>query len=315
MTTKEINQELNEFMTYIGNPTIDTSVIVGMLRHAENINLPVVKWGKQTFIDFVKGLHIVSVGNYYQRRNIFDRYLDFASKKYGIEKSNIEFDSKDLYEVLDIDLMLRTTITNEQYLEILQAMIEAQYDKDKIFNIRDRVIFELSWLGLTSREIKMLKKKDIVFEGVNGHPTALVKIRDNQFPTMDMQLINDIRECIITDTYKVFTKAGVIKPYELLDSEYLIRPIKVGKIKDSDGTLANPSESLRVAIMKNNITCNNFDISALNNENIKRSKILYMLSLNHGTNSDVKYVAKMYDMRNENDAYVLKKISDIKYKK
>lgn len=313
MTIKEINKEVEAFMTSIGNPTLDTSIVKGLISYADSIGIPIVKWDKQTLFDWLKSIHAVSVISFYNRLAIFERYAKYLTDKAGLPALEIKIESSEMFDILDIELLLKNTITNEQYQKLLEKMKSLQFADDFAFDIRDRVIFELAWLGLTSSEIKYLKTSDITFSSNNGCAIMIVKTADNEFVAMDVQLLNDIRECIMTNEYVVITRAGVRKTYELLSSDYLIRPIKVGRIAESLGTLANPALSLHDALVKNKITCDDIDVENLTIENIKRSKIIYMLSIDHGSKNDIRYVAEVYDIKHEMMLYTLKKLSKMKY--
>lgn len=313
MTIKEINNKVEEFMFSIGNPALDTSIVKGLISYADNIGIPIVNWNKQNLYDWLKSIHSVSIIGFYGRLAIFERYAKYLTDKAGLPELELKIEPSEMFDILDIDLLLKNTITNEQYIKLVEEMKKRQFSNQFAFDIRDRVIFELAWLGLSSSEIKYLKTANITFSSNNGCAIMIAKTTDNEFVSMDLQLLNDIRECIMTNEYTVITKAGARKTYDLLDSEYLIRPIKVGRIAESLGTLANPALSLHDALVKNKITCDDIDVPSLTIENIKRSKIIYMLSIQHGSKNDTKYVAEVYDIKHEMMLYALKKLSKMKY--
>lgn len=81
---------------------------------------------------------------------------------------------------------------------------------EQLNNARDRVILELLKLGYSEVQIQNIKK-------------------DDDFTNIgDMNVLKDIEECKNEEEYKI-VRNDKTKILNLVDSDYLIRPVNIGK--------------------------------------------------------------------------------------
>lgn len=220
----------------------------------------------------------------------------------------IGFDFGEAYHYLDIDTIKRTTLTYQDYRSLLNQMLSD--DSGLGWNVRDRLIFELAWVGLSNEEIKLLKESDIEFQGEDA---VLIKIGENKFfRSEDEQLIKDIRAGLQEQYHYIYSKDNKRKRMQYRDSEYLIKPVNVGRGKKED-YVSNPSLILQAILISSEITCEGIDVFNLSIEDIRRSKIVYMLADENKEYFDMGFVQNMFDLSSENQMFWYKKVARIKY--
>jgi hypothetical protein len=98
------------------------------------------------------------------------------------------------------------------------------------------------------------------------------------------------------------------------DSDYLLKPIQVGKSKSKkENYITNPSLTLQ-SVFNNDInwvTCKDVDIERLSLEDIRRSKIIYLLA---DKNFTMEKIAKLFGLQSESNLYWLQRVANKKYK-
>lgn len=313
MLKKDIKKAIVDFMNNEGNPTIDISMISTMLEYQNKINKQIEQWEYNDVVQWLQSIHSVSLVSLYSRISIFSRYRDFISHKNGVKMPKININTADLYSSIDYDELLSITISYQEYKYILSQLCNNDVNA-QIISARDRVVFELAWLGLTNEGIKRLKKSDIEFT-INDidEEIAVIKLASNQFVTNDIQIMTDLKICIDTNDYIIYSKDNRVKKMTLLDSDYLIRPVTVGRISESDGSIHNPSIILQSLLEKFDITCPNINVLGLSIESIRRSKIIYMLNNENSQYFDVSFVMNLFDITSESIIYFYRMVSEKKY--
>lgn len=286
----------------------DASVINSVVEYENEFKESCIYWSKENLIKWLKDFNSTSIGSLNVKLSIFRKFCSFISEEEHVRYEDVNLDFGELYNYLDVEQLKRITITYMDYRHILNQMLPDSSGDG--WNVRDRLIFELAWLGLSNEEIKLLKESDLEFQGDDA---VILNISNTKFfRTDDPQLIEDIKLCLKERYHHIASKDGRSKKMQYRDSEYIIKPVNVGRSKKED-YVGNPGVVLQAAFAYFGITCNGIDIFTLSIEDIRRSKIVYLLSEENQDYFDMEFVKNMFDMSSENQMFWYKKVSRIKY--
>jgi putative cell wall-binding protein len=210
--------------------------------------------------------------------------------------------------------LLSVTINYQEYCHIKNQLSGLSLENQEI-NVRDKVIFELAWIGLAKDEIKNIKESDIMFQENEdtGLDEALIQINEKLIKIDDPDVVDDIKKVINEEYYYIYSKDGREKKMQYRSSEYLLKPINVGRNK-FETNLNNPSLVMQSQFKSGNVTCDRIDIENLTLEDVRRSKIIYMLAEENAEFFDMDLISVLFDLKNESGLYWLKKIAREKYK-
>lgn len=277
----------------------------------EEYETPCINWNTEQVEEFLRDSHSVSP-NAISRSLTFLRSLAeyiCSEEKLVCPEFNLDFGR--LYDLVDYNKLLNVTITYGDYRYLIEKLSK---------NIRDKVLFELAWLMLTNDEIRNLKKRDIEFETDpdTEMEIAWLMVSDTKMVKVeDPEVVKDIKKCREETYYYVSTKDGRDKMMKLKPTDYLIRAVQVGKpkmLKNPEEYIENPSLALHNTLIQQEIIRPGIEVSELSIENIKRSKMIYLLAPQNEKYFDNDLIMSMLDSGNiESNLSWFRKVAKIKY--
>lgn len=281
--------------------------INGILEKEKEFNKDCVDWNVEEIEKYLKDLKSVSTNTLSMVYGVYKNFVEFISDKEGLPIIEQKIEHGRMCELIDYDGLTSTLISPEQYRYVVNKLTR---------NVRDKVIMELAWEGLTPDEIRNLEENDIKFveSSETGLEVAMVKISDEKiFKVQDVRTVEDIKKCKNEIYYYVESLDGKSKHHTFKPSNYLIKPVQIGKGKKED-YLTNPSITLQNAIKQQQITCADIDVTKLTIENIRRSKIIYMLAPQNEKYFSKDYIKMIFDMDgSDSTLFWYQKVSKIKY--
>jgi|GEM_PF-7100037 len=218
-----------------------------------------------------------------------------------------------LLQLINREKLMSVTLNYEQYMSI-NGQLDI-IDADKKINLRDKVIFELAWLGLTSEEIKLIKEDDIEFiPSDNGGEVTIIDTDGGKLVRIeDPDVSNDIKLCLKEKCNTVTDTNGITKKMPYKDSEYLIKPIKVGH-STSKTYFDNPHLALHHVLRRGDILCDSINLNSLTLTDIRRSRLIYLASPNSEDFFNFKTIASLYNLKRPEALRWYKEVALEKYK-
>lgn len=237
--------------------------------------------------------------------SLYKYYLYFKNLYKHYTSKNIEV-PKAMAEYINYEKLREEIITYNDYKNILNDL-EPMY-LGEIVNKRDKVLFELAWLGLTSKEIQFLKEDDV--EVINNNK-VIIHLEDREMIVNDEELIKDLKDVKNERLYYRFDSEIRVLKYSYKDSPYLIKPISIRNDRATTN-IYNLAIIFRQIAKRLSLDCNyvsknhdntvrKINIEALNLENIRRSKIIWYIG-----NTD-------YSLEEIKDIFGKKKIDDLRW--
>lgn len=231
--------------------------------------------------------------------------------------------NKKMENYIDYDKLFSKTIIFPGHYDYIKDWLKIAAQKDgnlNEYNFRDAVIFDLACEGLTNKEIKNLKMKNIHFFRENSKNKCRLDLITNRSIVLDNEeIVFDIKKCMQEIYYLRIEKTGkyMFVPYR--DTPYLIRPVQMHQGKNL--TVADPNSILGNKLKKlENIPVKNINndieyyinLNNLSLEDLRRSKILYLIGEFDAKITDLQY---LLSKKTEHDLHWLKKIAKILYNK
>jgi hypothetical protein len=291
------------------NSKYDFKAVLDRITDQEKISgIQLLNWTEIEAGEYLKSFHSVSAMALNRQFSILRNFADFICEKENISKRKFNLGEDKLYDFIDKEILLKTTLNYEEYRNI-----KSQLDE----NVRDKLIFELAWYGLANEDIKMLTNSDVIFEMSEdfGWEIAFLNIRDGfLFKVEDPEVVEDIKRCMKEMYHIIESKDGRTKKMQYRDSEYIIKPINVGKNKKED-YLCNPSLTLQKTFVAKDITCKDIDVYNLSIEDIRRSGLIYLLSSENNKEYSMDLITIIYGYKNDTGLYWLKNFAKEKYNK
>lgn len=269
-------------------------------------NISFLAWSENETGEYLTSFKSVSAMALNRQLSVLRSFADFICDKENIPKRNFGLGEDKLYDFIDMAALLKVTINYEEYQHIKNQLDD---------NVRDKLIFELAWYGLTNDEIKMLKVSDVKFEMSDdfGWEVAFLDLgKDIPSKVEDPEVVEDIKKCIKELIYIAENENGKTNHYRFRDSEYLIKVANVGRKKKED-YLDNPSISLHDALVAQEITCNGINVFGLAIEDIRRSGLIYLLSPENQKDFSMDLIIILYGYKNDTGLYWLKNFAKEKY--
>lgn len=283
-----------------------------IIRFEKQLNKEIYDWREDDILSYLKHFKSISPVSLNMYLVSLRNFSDYICKKENMVGRVFELNENNIIDCIDVDALLSVTISYDQYNHIKEQLTLINDE-----NVRDKLLFELAWVGLSNEEIKLIKETDITFQKSDlGWDVAIIKINDTKTVTIeDPEVVEDIKKVLKETTYIVETHDGRIKKVSYRDSEYLLKPINVGRGK-KETYINNPGITLRNLFQQdkpkaNIITCPGIDIFKLSIEDIKRSKMIYLLS--NEEYFDNELIQVIFDLKNDSNLYWLKKIAKLKY--
>jgi len=266
-----------------------------------------IDWTIEQIKEFLKDLNYESPNTISRAFSFYKNFVKYICNEEQLDCPEYDIQFGTLYDLVDYDKLLNTTISYEQFRHIYN-----QLDK----NPRDRCLFGLPWhVMLTNEDVKNIKEKDVRFEEEDGLDVAYIIVDDREIKVEDFELVDDLKQCLRRFDYTIKTKNDKDKKYKLKETDYFIKPMNVGK-KGKDDDISNPSIALQKVFKREYITCPGVDILLLTISNIRRSKIIYLLAPQNEKYFDNELITHFLDAGNiDSNLFWLKKVARMKYKK
>lgn len=296
----------DEFLKKDKNKDLE-AIMDRIITKEEQYGIDCANWSVEQIEEFLRDLHSISPNTISRSLTYLRNFVGFicAKEKLNCPEYKLEFGK--LYDLVDFNKLLNSIITFEQYRHI-----KNQLD----LNLRDKVIFTLAWHLLGNDEIKTLKEKDIEFAEAQdtGMEIAILHLSDTKIIKVeDPEAVEDIKNLINEKYYHIEAKDGKTKRMQFKYSEYLIKPVNVGRAKKED-YISNPSLALQSAIEQQGVTCPDIDVNELSIESIRRSKLIYMLAPQNEKYFDNLIIRTILDSGNgDSNLFWLKKVAKMKY--
>lgn len=270
-----------------------------------------LSWSENDIAIYLSLFEASSPRGLFRYVSVLTKFSQFIAAKIGQTPPKYKIPNMLDESIIDYDRLAQQTLTYEQYIHI-KNQLTMFIDGEEV-NFRDKVIFELAWAGLTNEEIKLLKEEDIVFTTTElGLEVAILEMENRVQRIEDLELIEDLKKCMKEQHYYVETKNGVIKKMSYRDSPYLIKPVKVG-FPSNYSHINNPSVALRKTLRGQEIKCEGIDVDYLSVEDIRRSKLIYLLAPQNEKYFDVNTVKGIYNLKTDASITWLKEVAAKKY--
>ncbi len=287
---------------------------------ANALNKPVNEWADEDLDTLLASMESISANSIRKYIAVFREIQEYLGKKVNVQYQRFQ-PTKPVFEYISFQKLRSRILTYDDCIRIRTLL--THIDKGKEYNFRDKVMFELAWEGLSNSEIRFLKEADIEWiKGINENDIkAKLRLPDNREMIIDDEVVvKDLIAAVNERIYARVDKNGKMLVYPYRFSKYLIKPIAItNKIKNiDDESVSNPSLMLK-QIMSKIILGQEFisknakggenvlDLENLNLEDIRRSKIIYMLALNKYLS--VGDIAKTFGKSVVCDYYWLKEVS------
>jgi len=242
---------------------------------------------------------------------VLKRFAEFVSEEIGQLPPKYKMPNLQDENILNYNNLAKKTLTYQQYIHIKNQLTILKNGVEA--NIRDKVIFELAWAGLTNEEIKLLKEENITFiYNELGLEVAILEMKNRVQRIEDLELIDDIKKCMKEKFYYVETKSGVMKKMSYREVPYLIKPVKIG-IPKKEGYLNNPGLALQKTFRGQGIICEGIDMDYLSLEDVRRSKLIYLLAPQNEKYFDLETVRGIFNLKTTDSLKWLKDVAKEKY--
>jgi site-specific recombinase XerD len=293
----------------------DKLLYKNLLKRIDDYGKKIIDWDSSDLDAFLYSLHSTSLTSL-QKQLYFIRQIH----KYTCEKKNIEYTmltvNKELFDYIDYKKLRSQIITYDDY-KFIRNELDFLYDGE-YRNVRDKVIFELAWEGLTASEIKNLKYNDIEFV----ENKIKLNLKNKTLWIHDPVVVQDIKKCMNEYDYYREDKRGKILIYSYVSTDNLIKPVAIRSDNKQD-VIKNISITLKSIMLKTSLnvgrkskdwdgTEHDLEIEHLTIENIRRSRIIYLISQKHLT---IEMISKFFGKKTYLDFYWLKKVSERIYGK
>lgn len=287
-------------------------IIKNIIETEIETKVELLKWEADQIAIFLKKAGAVSPESLNKRMVILRKFADFICKKEKIAKRKYVMEDGVFMQLIDMEQLLSITINYDQYMTI-KSQLDIMKDGEKI-NVRDKVIFELSWEGLTNDEIRSIKADNIEFiQSSNGWEITMLNLKGKPISIEDPSVTQDIKLCL-KELYCVRTaKDGRVKKTFYRDSEYLIKPINVGRTSNK-AYLDNPHLALQRVFRSGDILCKDINVEDLTLSDIRRSKLIYLLAPENEDFFSFETVASLYNLKRSEPLRWYKKIAEEKYR-
>lgn len=256
------------------------------------------EWKTVEIKDYLQGFRTTSQNSLNKYIAVLRKFADFVTEREGTDRIIYNTDDIDYAECIDLDKLKTVLISEDQFKHIRNQLTLANRDGEES-NFRDRLLFSLAWAGLKPEEVKKLQEKDIefIFSDKFGHKVAMIDTGKRIIKIEDKETVEDIVKTLQETSYTVIDKNGNYKKLSYRDSNYLIKPVSVGRTAD-EGWVSNPSLSMQGKFKSLGITCPGIDVPSLSMEDINRSKVIELL-LNEEV-YDMGMVMALYGIKHEN---------------
>jgi TusA-related sulfurtransferase len=293
----------NDFIIAYGKKEV--GVIKTIIEVEKENNKSLVDWNEEDLKKFLLKKNSTSEKSLHKHLSVLRQYANYIADKEGIARRQYVLTNRSLTNYVNRDKLLSVTINYNEYKHIIS----------QIENVRDRLIVELAWYSLTNKQIKMLKEKEIVFEQSEyGWDIAFLEIgRAVSVRIDDPKVVEDIKQCMNESGHIIETSQSIEKDMQYKFSEYLIKPMNVGKGKELD-YFCNPSLILTNIFLTQKIKCEGVPIEGLSINDIRRSGLIYLFAPENEKNFSLESIVVLYGLKNDTSLFWIRKFAKEKYK-
>ena len=286
-------------------------VIKNIMDTEKESSIELLDWNEEQIIVFLKKFESISPVSLRKNLTVLREFANFICKEEGLEKRDYSLDDGAFMMLIDTDKLLSVTLSYEQFQNIRSQLGLAA--TGETINYRDKLIFELAWYSLTEDEIRMIKKTDVEFSNRKGMDIVILPLVTGKVVVIDdEEVIEDIRQCMVTDSITRIAKDGRFKKTGYRDSEYLIRPGASGA-RSLNAYFGKPATALKGAFVNQDISCEGIDIFALSLDDIRRSRLILLLSKQNEKFFDFKSVAGEYNLKTIEGVKWYRQVAELRY--
>ena len=288
-------------------------IIKNIIETEEESKVELLDWEDTEVAIFLKKAGSPSPQTLNKHMVVLRKFADFICKKKKIAKRKYIMEDGVFMQLIDKKQLMSVTINYDQYM-IIRNQLNITNDDGKKINLRDKVIFELAWEGLTSEEIKLIKEENIEFvQSDNGWEIAIINTDGGKIVRIENEEVaEDIKLCLKEECNTVTDINSVSKTMFYKSSEYLIKPISVGR-PSSKTYLDNPHLALHHVLKAGGFICEGIDVDKLTLSDIRRSRLIYLLAPENEEFFNFETIAGLYNLKRPLSLTWFKKIAIEKY--
>jgi len=277
----------------------------------QETGVALLDWDDTEVASFLKKAESVSPMSLNRRMTILRKFADLICTREKIAKRKYIMADGVFMQMIDRSQLTASTLSYDQYCTI-KNQLDISIDAETV-NVRDKVIFELAWMGLTNDEIRMVKSEDIEFvKTQNDWEIAIINLDNKVIRVEDPEVTSDIKMCI-KELYNVITsKDARVKKMFYKESDYLIKPMIIGRTSNKT-YLNNPHLSLQHVFKSGGIVCKGIDMDSLSLSDIRRSRLIYLLAPENEIFFDFATIAGIYNLKRPEGLRWYREIAREKY--
>jgi len=277
----------------------------------QETGVALLDWDDTEVASFLKKAESVSPMSLNRRMTILRKFADLICTREKLAKRKYIMEDGVFMQMIDRSQLAASTLSYDQYCEI-KNQLGVSIDGETV-NVRDKVIFELAWMGLTNDEIRMVKSEEIEFvKTENDWEIAIINIDDKIIRVEDPEVTADIKLCMKELYNVIFSKDGRVKKMFYKESEYLVKPIAIGRTSNKT-YLNNPHLSLQHVLKSGEIVCQGIDVESLTLSDIRRSRLIYLLAPENEIFFDFQTIAGIYNLKRPEGLRWYREIAREKY--
>ncbi|MCB2354474.1 hypothetical protein [Clostridium estertheticum] len=286
-------------------------ILRNIINTEEEEKKELLSWDDKEIAIYLKKADSISPKTLVKHMSVLRKFANFICKKEKVATREYLMEDGVYMQLLDRKHLDAVTINYDQYMNI-KNQLDMIEDGEKV-NLRDKVIFELAWVGLTNEEIKFIKSENIKFETLEDDwEIIILNLENKTIRIEDTEVVQDIKLCL-KEQYSVRTaKDGRIKKTFYKDSEYLIKPINVGRFSTKT-YMTNPHMALQRVLQNGNFVCPGIDVENLTLSDIRRSKLIYLLAPENEDFFNIETIAGLYNLKSPKALYWFKELAIAKY--
>jgi len=277
----------------------------------QETGVALLDWDDTEVASFLKKAESVSPMSLNRRMTILRKFADLICTREKLAKRKYIMEDGVFMQMIDRSQLAASTLSYDQYCTI-KNQLDISIDAETV-NVRDKVIFELAWMGLTNDEIRMVKSEDIEFVKIqNDWEIAIINLDNKVIRVEDPEVTSDIKMCI-KELYNVITsKDARVKKMFYKESDYLIKPMIIGRTSNKT-YLNNPHLSLQHVFKSGGIVCKGIDMDSLSLSDIRRSRLIYLLAPENEIFFDFATIAGIYNLKRPEGLRWYREIAREKY--
>lgn len=315
------------YINKIDKNTNKKAIVSKIMKIEKETNVELLDWNTDQLLMYLKSFDAISPISLNKNTTLLRDFVKYICENEKDTKERLySLEDVDFLELINQDKLLSVTLTEAQFksirgqLETVEKSEYKVYKNGKIIgvtsetiNYRNMLILELAWYGLTENEMKMLKISDIEFINRRGKEIAILSVIDDKFLTIsNAKMIEDIKQTIVQKEVVKRARDGKFKRTRFRESEYLLKPNMCGA-KGINDWLVKPAITLKGALIRGEIVCDEINMEYLSIVDIRRSRLIMILAEKNKYLFDFKSVASLYNLKNVDGLRWMRKVSDNLY--